>query len=146
MWSDKKLNSYLCLTGHFLNTSSKMTSTVLSFTAFSERHTGKQISCTIKKELKRLQVYEKVRTITCDGASNVRKSFETLKPKRVHCIGHKLHLTVCNAFCLWCKEPQMIDSSFSDEANPSGNAMVNNSSNRGEYQNHFDIEKTRSFW
>ena len=75
LWSDKKLSSYLCLTGHFLNNVSKLTSKVLSFTYFDERHTGDQISYTIKKELKRLQVYEKTHTITCDGGSNIRKAF-----------------------------------------------------------------------
>ncbi|CAF1498789.1 unnamed protein product [Adineta ricciae] len=104
LWSDRQLNSYLCLTGHYLNSQSKLDAQVLSFSTFAERHTSEAISRTIKTELKRLQVYEKVHTITCDGASNVRKSFQTLKPKRIHCLAHKLHLTVCNALCLWVNQ------------------------------------------
>ncbi|CAF4375234.1 unnamed protein product, partial [Rotaria magnacalcarata] len=72
LWSDKKMNSYMCLTGHYINSDSKLQYKVLSFTAFPERHTGDQISYTIKKELKRLQVYDKTHTITCDGAANIK--------------------------------------------------------------------------
>ncbi|CAF1489878.1 unnamed protein product [Adineta steineri] len=115
LWSDKNLNSYMCLTGHYMNANSKLDSKVLSFTVFEERHTGEQISYTIKKELKRLQVYDKTNTITCDGASNMKKSFKKLKPKRLQCLGHKLHLTVCNALCLWVTEPEITDSSNNSE-------------------------------
>ncbi|CAF3680339.1 unnamed protein product [Rotaria sordida] len=117
LWSDKKVNSYMCLTGHYINSDSKLTSKVLSFTIFPERHTGEHISYTIKKQLKRLQVYEKTNVITCDGASNMKKSFNTLKPKRLQCLGHKLHLVVCNALCLWVKDQQLSESSTTGEEN-----------------------------
>ena len=102
-WTDKRLNSYLCLTGHFINAEFKMVSTILAFTVFHNRHTGDHIAEAIKKELVSLGVYDKVKTITCDGASNVQKSFESLLPKRIQCWAHKLHLTVCNGLCLWVK-------------------------------------------
>jgi hypothetical protein len=146
LWSDKKLNSYMCLTGHFISSDSKLSSTVLSFTVFNERHTGEQISYTIKKELKRLQVYDKINTITCDGASNMRKSFKTLKANRIHCVGHKLHLTVCNAFCLWVKEPPVDESTITGEASEQPfddvSIVVNHSNNsRGEYQTDFLLSR-----
>ena len=139
LWSDKRLNSYMCLTGHFLNSDSKLSSKVLSFTVFRERHTGDQISNTIKKELKRLQVYEKTHTITCDGASNMRKAFKSLQPKRVYCLGHRLHLTVCNALCLWVKESEQAESSPDDKTNKESVEDVEDLSNdsnasRGEYR------------
>ncbi|CAF3459138.1 unnamed protein product [Rotaria sp. Silwood2] len=124
LWSDRKLNSYICLTGHFLNGDSKLISTVLSFTSFRERHTGEQIGYTIKKALKRLQVYEKTRTITCDGASNMRKSFDLLIPKRVQCLGHKLHLIVCNGLCLWVKDAQVAETPASDEEDGDGDENI----------------------
>ncbi|CAF2018070.1 unnamed protein product, partial [Rotaria magnacalcarata] len=117
LWSDRKMNSYMCLTGHYINPDSKLASKVLSFTAFPKRHTSGKISYTIKKELKRLQVYDKTHTITCDGASNIRKSFEFLKPKRVQCLGHKLHLIVCNTLCLWVKrQQQTTETDYKDES------------------------------
>ena len=142
LWSDRKLNSYMCLIAHFLNSGSKLTSTVLSFTVFHERHTSEQISYTIKKELKRLGVYDKTHTITCVGASNNCKSSKTLKAKRVHCIGHKLHLTVCNALYLWVKEPQAAETSITEETNDENgedvNGMINKSHNlRSTYESDF---------
>ena len=142
LWSDRKLNSYMYLTAHFLNSDSKLTSTVLSFTVFHERYTGDQISYAVKKELKRLGVYDKTHIITCDGASNIRISFKTLKAKRAHCIGHKLHLTVCNALCLWVKEPRAAEASITKETNDGNgedvNGMINKSHNsRSTYESDF---------
>jgi hypothetical protein len=84
-----------------------------------------------KKELVSLGVYGKVKTITCDGASNVRKSFESLLPKRIQCWAHKLHLTVCNGLCLWVKsKPAPVvninttDSTVSDNEEEEETEMV----------------------
>ena len=142
LWTDRKLNSYMCLTGHFIDSNKKLNSTVLSFTSFSERHTGEQIAYTIKKQLKRLQVYEKTHTITADGAANVCKAFKIIHPKRIHCMGHKLHLVVCNALCLWVKEPESAELSSTDETTVEGDKETINSSNisttsRGEYERFF---------
>ncbi|CAF4999278.1 unnamed protein product, partial [Rotaria sp. Silwood1] len=137
LWSDRKLNSYMCLTGHYINSDSKLNSKVLSFTIFPERHTSENISYTIKKELKRLQVYEKTHVITCDGASNMRKSFNTLEPKRLQCLGHKLHLVVCNALCLWVKDQQLSESSITGEENDESfpDANTNNTNDTHNFDN-----------
>lgn len=71
-WSDKRLFSYMCLTGHFKK-GNKLISKVLSFSWFHHRHTSKNISMIIKRELKELNIYEKIRSITTDGASNMKK-------------------------------------------------------------------------
>ena len=103
-WADKKQNSYLCLTGHFVNEKYDLHSKILAFTVFEGQHTGERIGYRIEAELKHLQVYEKTTTITCDGASNMLKSFDWLNPKRLLCLAHKLHLVVCNSLCLWVKK------------------------------------------
>jgi hypothetical protein len=101
-------------------------SNVLTFTVFEGQHTGERIGYRIEAELKRLQVYEKTTTITCDGASNMRKSFDWLNPKRLQCLAHKLHLLVCNALCLWVKKPSknsettsVVEQSVSDDLSES---------------------------
>jgi hypothetical protein len=71
-WSDKRLFSYMCLTGHFRK-GNKLVSKVLSFSWFHHRHTSKNISMIIKKELKELNILEKTRSITTDGAANMQK-------------------------------------------------------------------------
>ena len=77
-WSDKRLYSYICLTGHFFASKDKFISKILSFSWFYERHTSVNISMFIKKELKDLNMYEKTLSITTDGASSILKIGETL--------------------------------------------------------------------
>ena len=72
-WSDKRLHSYMCLTGHFMTSSKKFISKILSFSSFHHRHTSANICMMIKKELKELNIVEKVRSITTDGAANMSK-------------------------------------------------------------------------
>ena len=50
----------------------------LSFSWFHHRHTSNNISMVIKQELKELSIFEKTRSITSDGASNMAKIGETL--------------------------------------------------------------------
>jgi hypothetical protein len=130
-WSDKRLFSYLCLTGHYLTSNFDCVSTIIGFSCFPLRHYANNISKTIQEKLKELNVYEKTITITSDGASNMVKMFETLRPetRRIHCmrnreellittvyarfigIAHRLHLTVCNSLGLWLKKPKLSSSS-----------------------------------
>lgn len=71
LWSDKQLCAYLGLTGHCLNEQGQQESTVLSFTAFRQRHSADKIGKTIEKVLDELEIREKTNTITCDGAANI---------------------------------------------------------------------------
>ena len=103
-WSDKRMKSYLCLTGHYL-IGNRLKSTTLAFNVFDERHTSENIAQAIEFELKRLKAYDKASTITCDGASNMKKAFDYLQLRRIQCIAHKLHLVICNGLCLWAKTP-----------------------------------------
>ncbi|CAF4339092.1 unnamed protein product, partial [Rotaria sordida] len=56
-WSDKKQNSCLVLTGHY-------------------RHYSSIIGRVIEKQLTELQIFDKVTTITCDGAPNIVGLFD----------------------------------------------------------------------
>jgi hypothetical protein len=105
-WSDRSFRSYLCMTGHRYDENMAMNSRVLVFTPFAERHTSGNKSCEIENQLKRLNIFDKTTTITCDGASNMKASFKKLDPKikRLQCLAHKLHLIICNALGLWMKK------------------------------------------
>ncbi|CAF4545182.1 unnamed protein product, partial [Didymodactylos carnosus] len=65
---------------------------------FCETHFGYNIAQAIENQLRQLGVYEKTRTITCDGTSNVKKAFEQLDAsiQRLQCLSHKFYLIVCN--------------------------------------------------
>ncbi|CAF0857088.1 unnamed protein product [Didymodactylos carnosus] len=104
-WSDRRLQSYLVITGHFVDVNFKLASKIICFTQFRHRHMSKTIAETIIEKLKNLGVYEKITSITCDNASNMVKMFDSLRDgvTRLGCIAHKLHLVICNALCLWTK-------------------------------------------
>ena len=104
-WTDHKSMSYVCITGHFFDEHSDLKSRVLVFAPFRDRHTSDNISSELELHLKNLKVYDKVTTITCDGASNMRASFKSLRKniKRVQCLAHKLHLIICNGLGMWIK-------------------------------------------
>ncbi|CAF4166579.1 unnamed protein product, partial [Rotaria sordida] len=112
LWSDKRLHSYMCLTGHYISSSNQFISKILSFTSFHHRHFSSNISMIIKKELKELNIFEKTRSITTDGAANMLKAADMLGGdiKQIYCVAHRLHLVVCNGLGLWIRAKQ--DSSL----------------------------------
>ncbi|CAF1428121.1 unnamed protein product [Adineta ricciae] len=122
-WSDKRLQSYMCLTGHYISSDHRFFSKILSFTSFHNRHLSSNISMIIKKELQELNVLEKTRSITTDGAANMLKAVELLGDdiKQIYCsylhsklhifdrymnlgIAHRLHLVVCNGLGVWIRK------------------------------------------
>lgn len=105
-WCDRSSRSFICMTGHWYTTKMEMKSKILVFKPFHDRHTSENIASCLEQELKRLSIYEKITTITCDGASNMKSSFKSIdaRIKRLQCLAHKLHLIVCNALGLWVKK------------------------------------------
>jgi len=86
-WSDKRLHCYMCLTGHYISFNNQFISKILSFTSFHHRHFSSNISMIIKNELKELNVFEKTRSITTDGAANMLKVADMLGGdiKQIYC-------------------------------------------------------------
>ncbi|CAF0744375.1 unnamed protein product [Rotaria sp. Silwood1] len=115
-WTDKRLYSYLCLTGHYITSNYQFVSKILSFSWFHHRHSSTNISMVIKKELKELNVLEKTRSITTDGAANMAKIGETLNggTEQIYCVAHRLHLVVCNGLGLWVRKQKTLYSSNND--------------------------------
>ncbi|CAF1200927.1 unnamed protein product [Rotaria sordida] len=115
-WSDKRLYSYLCLTGHYITSNYQFVSKILSFSWLHHRHSSTNISMVIKKELKDLNVSEKTRSITTDGAASMAKIGETLygDTKQIYCVAHRLHLVVCNGLGLWVRKQKLLYASTTD--------------------------------
>ena len=105
LWKNKKRRYFLTLTAHFFSKNFKFNSMILSFRKFSKSHTATNISCFIEKEVKKLNIMQKVVSITTDnesavalGASNVSKNI-----KQISCMLHNLNLTIKNGLKLWVK-------------------------------------------
>ncbi|CAF1583305.1 unnamed protein product [Didymodactylos carnosus] len=110
-WSDRRTKSCLVLTGHYVTNRFQFVSSVLSFTTFQQRHNAIYISQEIEHQLKKLDIYNKITTITADGASSMRNAIDALSDGigRIWCLAHKLHLTVTNGLCLWLKHKKQND-------------------------------------
>jgi hypothetical protein len=66
---------------------------------FEDPHLSPIIAQDVEKQLIDLVLYDKLITITCDGAPNMRDMFTFLSRRNIqyiNCIAHKLHLIVCN--------------------------------------------------
>ncbi|CAF4478194.1 unnamed protein product, partial [Rotaria sp. Silwood2] len=84
------------------------------------RHFSKLIAHVIENELISLGLYDKLVTITCDGASNTNMRdmfnyFNRTNITYICCIAHKLHLVICYSLNLWVKEKKRRISSDIEE-------------------------------
>ncbi|CAF4825681.1 unnamed protein product [Rotaria sp. Silwood1] len=102
-WSNRKNESFLCITGHWMNNSLDSISKIIDFSCFNERHTAIEITKVLREKMIDLGVYDKVFCITCDGAENLVLACELLNEDifRIWCYAHRLHLVVINALGFW---------------------------------------------
>ncbi|CAM4794593.1 unnamed protein product [Rotaria magnacalcarata] len=103
-WTNRQQKSFLVITGHYIDKDFNEHSKILKFITFEERHFSPLIAQEIEKQLISLGLYDKLVTITCDGAANMRDMFTYFtrrKIKYIHCLAHKLHLIICNSLNLW---------------------------------------------
>jgi hypothetical protein len=71
---------------------------------FEDRHFSRIIAQEIEKQLIDLDLYDKLVTVTCDAAPNMRNIFTYFSRRNIqyiNCVAHKLHLIVCNSLDLW---------------------------------------------
>lgn len=105
-WSNRRNQSFLCITGHWYTDSIDPVSKIIDFSLFENRHTGIEISKVIKEKLMALNIYEKIICITCDGAENMVLACKLLDGNfiRIWCYAHRLHLVIINALGFWLPE------------------------------------------
>jgi hypothetical protein len=86
---------------------------------FQDRHYSPIIAQEIEKQLIDLNLYDKLVTITCDGAPNMRDMFTYFTRRNIqfiHCIAHKLHLIICNSLDLWVTRKKKQTTTNNEEA------------------------------
>ena len=103
-WRSRTQNSFLVITGHYVDKNLEQHSTILKFMSFEERHFSPIIAAEIEKQLINLDLFDKLVTITCDGAANMKDMFNYFSRRNIKfiwCIAHRLHLVICNSLNLW---------------------------------------------
>lgn len=86
---------------------------------FEDRHTSPLIAQEIEKQLSSLHLYDKLVSITCDGAANMRQMFNYFTRKNmkfIHCFAHRLHLVICNSLNLWVSVKKKKKAASDEEA------------------------------
>jgi hypothetical protein len=78
---------------------------ILSFRKFTKSHSAKNISSFIEKELNKLNIIDKVVSITTDNEAAVALAGSTISNdlKRISCMCHNLNLAIKNGLKLWIK-------------------------------------------
>lgn len=119
-WTNRQQKSFLVITGHHIDKSFDQHAKVLKFMAFEDRHTSQSIAQVIEKELIDLDLYDKLITITCDGASNMKQMFNYFNRKNIkyiNCFAHKLHLVICNSLNFWVLPKKNVTFANNDDEN-----------------------------
>ncbi|CAF1176070.1 unnamed protein product [Adineta ricciae] len=115
-WSDRRCQSFLCITGHWITDTWKSISKIIDFSCYNSRHTAVEISTTLKDKFIALGIYEKIICITCDGAENMKLACQYLDENipRIWCCAHRLHLAVINGLGFWIPKEKL--KSMSDQS------------------------------
>ncbi|CAM4852090.1 unnamed protein product [Rotaria magnacalcarata] len=86
--------------------------TILHFQSYDKRHSSSQIASEVYNCLRELGIEQKVTSVTCDGAQNMKNAFDMFDgADRLWCVAHRLHLTICNGLALWKKFNKAEDNS-----------------------------------
>ncbi|KAL0893118.1 hypothetical protein ABMA27_014751 [Loxostege sticticalis] len=97
LWTSKANESYIAITGHFINNNFKMQSVLLSCEHFSDRHTSANIQDFLSNTAREWNIADKINFVISDNAANVQKALQDLGWKHFGCYGHTLNLIVQNA-------------------------------------------------
>ena len=103
LWKNKKLEYFLTLTGHFLTKDYHFHSMILSFRKFSKNHKANNITDFINKELIKINILNKICSITTDNEATVEAATSAFGAHvtRIFCMNHNLNLAVKNGLKLW---------------------------------------------
>ena len=124
-WSNRRCQSFLCITGHWIIDGWESISKIIDFSCYNIRHTAIEIAITLKEKFIALDIFEKIVCITCDGAENMKLACQYLNNNipRLWCCAHRLHLVVVNGLGFWIPKEKMNDAT---DQSSSTDASTNN--------------------
>ena len=103
LWKNRKQRYFLTLTGHFFTADYRFHSMILAFRKFPISHKADNITEFINKELEKLEVTNKIVSLTTDNEATVVAACSKLSKNvlRISCTNHNLNLIVKNGLKLW---------------------------------------------
>jgi hypothetical protein len=112
VWRSPTRVYFMCLTCHYLNPSMENKSMVLSFRRFVGQHTGLKMRAYFNSELRKMNMQDKVRSITTDAGSDIKCATQRAAEfgVRIQCAARNLNLVVKNA--LWLFEKKKTNGTY----------------------------------
>ena len=102
-WKSLSGSYFLCLTVHYFNKDFDYINLVAGFRRVKGEHTSERIKKFISYEIEKLQIKDKVVSITTDNANDIKSATSTGFGIRFSCAAHLLNLIVQNGLILWRK-------------------------------------------
>ncbi|XP_039298299.1 E3 SUMO-protein ligase ZBED1-like [Nilaparvata lugens] len=92
-WTSINNESFIAITAHYINSDSKLCSSLLGVFEFHARHTAENLAEIIKDKCQEWEISEKVVVIVTDNAANIVAAVNT-NWKHIPCYAHTLNLVV----------------------------------------------------
>ncbi|XP_047103747.1 E3 SUMO-protein ligase ZBED1-like, partial [Schistocerca piceifrons] len=97
-WTSASNESYMAVTGHFINEQFRLQSVLLECSHFSGAHTSSNLSTALIKITDKFSLGGKILMVVTDNAPNIKNAISTiLKWKHFGCYAHTLNLVVQDA-------------------------------------------------
>ena len=98
LWQNRNSIHFLTLTAHFFDLNHEFVSLIVSFRRFRGQKLSERLKNFIKSELYRLDITNKIISITTDSGAYIKKATNGDDfGLRVSCLAHKLNLTIKNS-------------------------------------------------
>nr|CAH7747683.1 unnamed protein product [Callosobruchus chinensis] len=100
-WTSVNTESFIAVTGHFINQDFKLVSILLECSVMKGNHTSENLEATLNRIVTDWGLQDKVLLVVSDNASNIKKAIcVCLGWKHFGCFAHTLNLVVKDALCI----------------------------------------------
>lgn len=94
-WTSKNMESYMAVTGHFIDKETlQFRSILIQCAALEGHHTGERLATELRQIFNEWDIYGKINFIVSDNAANMIAAARTLVIPHFGCFAHKLNLIV----------------------------------------------------
>lgn len=97
LWTSRANESYIAVTGHYINDSFELKSILISCQNFEGSHTSENISAALLEMANEWNLTGKINFVVTDNAANIQRSLTDLRWKHYGCYAHTLNLIVQDA-------------------------------------------------
>ncbi|CAK1584211.1 unnamed protein product [Parnassius mnemosyne] len=94
MWTSRNNDSYLAVTGHYIDKNYRLQSVLLECKVLESRHTGLNLAEELRNVAQEWNILDKVLLAVSDNGANIKSALAQLEWKHFGCYAHTLNLAV----------------------------------------------------